>query len=133
LLKVFTLLRKLEDRRWKDHVFGCHFPVEVGRPSLQGPCIYLPFPSRWGWKVGIILLQSMLTVDVTRMTSPFGLIRMLMWHLGGMIRGTWHVPAASWRSLDRCQHIQAHGEHMKTREKEGRHSAGAWKRVTTPV
>uniref|UniRef100_A0A2N9FUY0 Uncharacterized protein n=1 Tax=Fagus sylvatica TaxID=28930 RepID=A0A2N9FUY0_FAGSY len=67
------------------------------------------------------------------MTSPLGLIRMLMWHHGGMIRGTWHVLAACWRALDGCQHIQARGEHMKTREKEGRHSAGAWKRVTTPV
>jgi hypothetical protein len=73
------------------------------------------------------------TVDVTQMTSPLGLIRMLMWHHGGMIRGTWHVLAACWRALDGCQHIQARGEHMKTREKEGRHSAGAWKRVTTPV
>jgi hypothetical protein len=78
-------------------------------------------------------LQSMLTVDVTRMTSPFGLIRTLMWHHGGMIRGTWHVPAACWRALDGCQHMQARGEHMKTCEMEGRHSAGAWKRVTTPV
>jgi hypothetical protein len=73
------------------------------------------------------------TVDVTQMTSPLGLIRMLIWHHGGMIRGTWHVLAACWRALDGCQHIQARGEHMKTREKEGRHSAGAWKRVTTPV
>uniref|UniRef100_A0A2N9FV36 Uncharacterized protein n=1 Tax=Fagus sylvatica TaxID=28930 RepID=A0A2N9FV36_FAGSY len=61
------------------------------------------------------------------------LIRMLMWHHGGMIRGTWHVLAACWRALDGCQHIQARGEHMKTREKEGRHSAGAWKRVTRKV
>uniref|UniRef100_A0A2N9GAQ1 Uncharacterized protein n=1 Tax=Fagus sylvatica TaxID=28930 RepID=A0A2N9GAQ1_FAGSY len=65
------------------------------------------------------------------MTSPLGLIRMLMWHHGGMIRGTWHVLAACWRALDGCQHMQACGEHMKTCEKEGRHSAGAWKRVTT--
>jgi hypothetical protein len=73
------------------------------------------------------------TVDITRMTSQLGLIRMLMWHHGGMIRGTWHVLAACWRALDGCQHIQARGEHMKTREKEGRHSAGAWKRVTRKV
>jgi hypothetical protein len=58
---------------------------------------------------------------------------MLMWHHGGMIRGTWHVLAACWRALDGCQHIQARGEHMKTREKAGRHSAGAWKRVTRKV
>uniref|UniRef100_A0A2N9EYT1 Ionotropic glutamate receptor C-terminal domain-containing protein n=1 Tax=Fagus sylvatica TaxID=28930 RepID=A0A2N9EYT1_FAGSY len=67
------------------------------------------------------------------MTSQLGLIRMLMWHHGGMIRGTWHVLAACWRALDGCQHIQARGEHMKTREKAGRHSAGAWKRVTRKV
>jgi hypothetical protein len=52
-----------------------------------------------------------------------------MWHHGGVIRGTWHVLAACWRELDTCRHIQARGEHMKTREKEGRHSAGAWKGV----
>ena len=56
-----------------------------------------------------------------------------MWHHGGVIRGTWHVLAACWSVLDACRHIQARGEHMKTRKKEGRHSAGAWKRVTTPV
>uniref|UniRef100_A0A2N9J2B7 Uncharacterized protein n=1 Tax=Fagus sylvatica TaxID=28930 RepID=A0A2N9J2B7_FAGSY len=67
------------------------------------------------------------------MTSQLGLIRMLMWHHGGMIRGTWHVLAACWRALDGCQHIQARGEHMKTREKEGRHSAGAWKHVKRKV
>uniref|UniRef100_A0A2N9H5Q7 Uncharacterized protein n=1 Tax=Fagus sylvatica TaxID=28930 RepID=A0A2N9H5Q7_FAGSY len=67
------------------------------------------------------------------MTSQLGLIRMLMWHHGGMIRGTWHVLAACWRALDGCQHIQARGKHMKTREKEGHHSAGAWKRVTRKV
>uniref|UniRef100_A0A2N9J9I7 Uncharacterized protein n=1 Tax=Fagus sylvatica TaxID=28930 RepID=A0A2N9J9I7_FAGSY len=72
----------------------------------------------------------MLTVDVTRMTSPFGLIRMLMWHHGGMIRGTWHVPAACWRALDGCQHMQARGEHMKTCEMEGRHFR---RRVFTPA
>jgi hypothetical protein len=58
---------------------------------------------------------------------------MLMWHHGGMIRGTWHVLAACWHALDGSQHIQARGEHMKTREKEGRHFAGAWKRVTRKV
>jgi hypothetical protein len=31
-----------------------HFSVEVGRLSLQGPCVYLSFPSRRGWKVVII-------------------------------------------------------------------------------
>uniref|UniRef100_A0A2N9ID16 Uncharacterized protein n=1 Tax=Fagus sylvatica TaxID=28930 RepID=A0A2N9ID16_FAGSY len=66
---------------------------------------------------------------LTRMTLQSGLIRMLMWHHGGVIRGTWHVLAACWRELDTCRHIQARGEHMKTREKEGRHSAGAWKGV----
>ena len=102
-----------------------HFFVEVGRPSLQGPCIYLPFPSRQGWKVVIYIYFFFTihahTVDITRMTLQLGLIRMLMWHHGGMIRGTWNVLAACWRALDECQHIQAHGEHMKTREKEGRH------------
>jgi hypothetical protein len=66
---------------------------------------------------------------LTRMTLQSGLIRMLMWHHGGVIRGTWHVLAACWRELDTCWHIQARGEHMKTHEKEGRHSAGAWKSV----
>uniref|UniRef100_A0A2N9FT13 Uncharacterized protein n=1 Tax=Fagus sylvatica TaxID=28930 RepID=A0A2N9FT13_FAGSY len=66
---------------------------------------------------------------LTRMTLQSGLIRMLMWHHGGVIRGTWHVLAACWRELDTCRHIQARGEHMKTREKEGRHFVGAWKGV----
>ena len=67
------------------------------------------------------------------MTSQSRLIRMLMWHHGGVIRGTWHVLAACWRALGACWHIQACGEHMKTREKEGRHSAGTWKRVKRKV
>jgi hypothetical protein len=56
-----------------------------------------------------------------------------MWHHGGVTRGTWHVLAACWRGLDACRHIQARGKHMKTREKEGRHSAGAWRRVKRKV
>jgi hypothetical protein len=114
-----------------------HFSVEVGRPSLQRPCIYLPFPSRRGWKVVMIFFFFFfLQIMLTRMTLQSGLIRMLMWHHKGMIRGTWHVLAACWRELDTCWHIQARGEHMKTREKEGSHSAGAWKglkrKVVTP-
>jgi hypothetical protein len=66
---------------------------------------------------------------LTRMTLQSGLIRMLLWHHGGVICGTWHVLAACWRELDTCRHIQARGEHMKTREKEGRHFVGAWKGV----
>ncbi len=52
--------------------------------------------------------------DVTLMTSQLG----LMWHHGGMTRGTWHVLAACWGVLDVYWHIQAHVEHMKAHERK---------------
>ena len=114
---IATFLWKLEDCHCKGHV-----SIFLFLRGGAGRSSYFFF----------FIVQAH-TIDVTLMMSQLRLIRMLIWHHESVIRGTWNVFAACWRALDACRHIQAHGEHMKTREKEGRYSVGAWNCVTTPV